>query len=379
MSHLEKETFRFLIDSLESKIAWRKIMCEIVKEDIDLYQKAYEEEKRDKKEVVNLLETAIEEQIHITQKIKSITPNVEKLKSYTEKTKSEQLAIALKEANEEISSNAEHLQKTQMKLNVLENYDANKMDQKIVDIESHLNNYNEEEVIKTIEMKESQEYSLRKEMEHIFEKRSQSYQENLKEQVDKNIERIAEEIRWWKDSGNILKSMQKRLGENIASKSDDIAKDKKELETRKKSILDASVKLQEKKNKISSHEKFNAQLTLVKENEARMQEEEKRLTFLKVNAQRNLSGLQKKFKKSIDCLEYNENSMKELGNEIATVDKFGNYLANVLESAKNIIAGEVTQTSIKTYGGPAEKKKTLTELESLFDEATKFIHENTNS
>ncbi|GFX82005.1 uncharacterized protein TNCV_2572041 [Trichonephila clavipes] len=205
------------------------------------------------------------------------------------------------------------------------------------------------------------------------------FQKNLKENLNKNIERLAEEIRWWKDSGNILKSMEERLEEKNAATSGDIEKGKKRLETQKESVLEASVKLQEQKQKVSALEKFNADLMQTAENTARLQIEEKRLRSLKVNAKKNLSELQKKFKKSLDRLYENENHIKELEDEVAWVDEYANYLANVLESARNIVADEVKQTSIKTYNGPPEQKNILAEFEGLFDEATKRIYEYTNS
>ncbi|GIY95991.1 hypothetical protein CEXT_404421 [Caerostris extrusa] len=117
--------------------------------------------------------------------------------------------------------------------------------------------------------------------------------ERLQGRLDSNIERIAEETRWWGDSGNVLQSMVERLEESNASKAANLAKEQGRLERKKRGCLRNLVKASREHKKAEKYRGVQRRVAEGERGTTILYEEERRLTMLKEKAVRNLIELEK--------------------------------------------------------------------------------------
>lgn len=198
------------------------------------------------------------------------------------------------------------------------------------------------------------------------------FQKNCSGKLDKNIERIAEETRWWKDSGNILNSMEDSLEQKSTAIKTRIKQENEDLEHRKDRALQMSITVEEQKREIAKIEKRNIKLKEKEEHEAELLKEQKLVVALRETSKQDLEELNEKLHECTSNLRYNENQIQNLENQISNANRLAHDIRKVIEEIKTVIAEEVKGPLIKMNNG-TPKENILNNLESLFDKAAKDI------
>lgn len=173
----EREIFLLNIASLEHKIEWKKHLCSIMREEIKSIQNELSVQNRDKEESVDLLEKAILEQREISERIQRAIPDAESSKTQREENRSRELASKLMQIKEDKMSYDIQLESLKKKVESLESYNPEKVDQRIKDSEQQLESDDAEDILlKAIEQNKLREEAFRKEMQGILKNEAASFQ-----------------------------------------------------------------------------------------------------------------------------------------------------------------------------------------------------------
>ena len=180
LSNQERKIFLLTIAELEHKIEWRNHMCGIIEEDLNLFEEKLQLQQKDKNEVLKLLEDSIEEQRRLTEKIQQAIPDVESAKCKGEEKRAHELGAKLVQMNQERLSNDAELDVLRKKLDSLEAYSPNKIEEKIKDIEKQLEKTDAEDIfLKAEEQNIRRKETFRKEMQDILQKEADYFQVSL--------------------------------------------------------------------------------------------------------------------------------------------------------------------------------------------------------
>lgn len=176
LSNLERETFKLQIEDRQNKIEWRKEMCEIIKEDIQSGQEAFELQQRDQVNSVNLLEDALKSKTLRNEQIRMAVPDAEKKKTDIEKARTRELASSLLKINEEKSKGMDKLKALEKNVSIIESYNVVNETEKISQLEKRLTDDNKDKKLQKITLRERQEDALTAEMLEIFKEKAEIYE-----------------------------------------------------------------------------------------------------------------------------------------------------------------------------------------------------------
>ena len=193
--------------------------------------------------------------------------------------------------------------------------------------------------------------------------------------MDKNIERIAEETRWWKDSGDILCSMEDSLEQKNSAIKSKIKEEKENLRQRKDKALQISIIVEEQKIEILKLEQLHVELKQKEEQESQLLEEQKLLVSQREKAKQDLEQLNSKLQEYKSIVKYNEHYIHNIEKKFSKAKLLASETKKVIEKANILITEEVKLPLIKTCNEISEPKNILKNLESLFKEATKIVFE----
>ncbi|KAG8200318.1 hypothetical protein JTE90_028502 [Oedothorax gibbosus] len=375
-SKLERETLQIQIEDRQNRIEWRKAMLDVIKEDIQLSQEVFQLLQSDKENAIILLEDALKIQTLRNEQIRAAIPEADRKKTDSVNAKTQELSKFLLDNNEKKYKDLEELNTLQDSVNMIESYSVDKSDQKIVELEEICASDDEDKNIKRETLRRRQEEVLRAEMIEIFERKARDYQENCSKKLDKNIEKIVDETRWWKDSGDILCSMKDSLEQKNAAIYRKIKEEKENLKQRKDKALQVSIIVEEQKREIAKLEKRNVKLKQEEKEEAQLLKEQKILVSQRETAKQDLEELSSKLQEYKSITKYNEYFIQNIENKISKAKLLASDLKDVIETANNLITEDLELPLVKKDNEIPQPKNILQNLECLFEGATKLIFES---
>ncbi|XP_015917724.1 coiled-coil domain-containing protein 175-like [Parasteatoda tepidariorum] len=375
LSQLDREILNITIENLQTKIEWRREQCRIIENDIEEYQNVCNEEYEDKINSVNLLEKAIQDGMESYRNIKAAIPqaNIARLKA--EEDKSYDLATGLVKLRNETKSFDAQLQVLRNNLVELEAYNVESIDEKISETEEKVSVASKRDILQGLALDSSLKTILQKEMEHSFKKKIAAYQDELSSNVNSNLLRIAEETRWWENSGYILLNNRKSLEQSNALKMAVLKKLKQDIKFHSENCLHHSLLLHDRKKKLESMKTHILQLRKTQQEKIELNKKSIYLDFLIKEYEKEFDSKRQDLKEITVSEEDSEVFIKTLELKLSGENNFGRLLSEIIKDALKLIEEEVKHSILKTYGEFTKTKDILSELDTLLREATKFIYE----
>lgn len=373
LTHLEKEILNQTIADLKDKIKWRSELCDIIKQDIEEYENAYELEYQDKKNCIDLLEKAIEDVLEKHYKIKSDIPDAKNLKLKAEEIRSRDTAARIMEFNEETLSNEAELKGMREKVVNLEHYDEEFIDNKIKALEEKMDNSESNDDVRNAAVEEKINRILRLEMQEIHHKKIFSYQSQLKGKMSKSLERIMEETRWWRHSWQTLLNKLNNLKQTNKIEASNLARLRIDIQNRKGVVLLDSVDLCKQKSNIASFERRMKSFkgTEIRHTAKKWESADSLHTSLS-KLESHVVARKADLKQYYNLLEKNESCIKELESDVKYANDFAGILSSIIKEAASLIENEIKYCH---ESDPSDKTDTLLQLDGLLAKASKLVYE----